>query len=68
MFGFAEVRYRGLKKNSHRRLVTRALANLFIGRRHRLRCQRAQCVANWPSKCAVSDNASGALITPHCGR
>ena len=43
-FGFAEVRCRGLKKNTHRLLVTCALANLFIGRRHLLRCQRAQCV------------------------
>jgi len=41
VFGFAKVRYRGLKKNAHRLLVTCALANLFIARRHLLRCQRA---------------------------
>lgn len=39
VFGFAKVRYRGLKKNAHRLLVTCALANLFIARRHLLRCQ-----------------------------
>ena len=38
VFGFAKVRYRGLKKNTHRLLVTCALANLFIARRHLLRC------------------------------
>src|SRR5690242_20499501 len=41
VFGFAKVRYRGLKKNTHRLLVTCALANLFIVRRHLLRCQGA---------------------------
>ena len=39
VFGFAKVRYRGLKKNTHRLLVTCALANLFTVRRHLLRCQ-----------------------------
>ena len=38
VFGFAKVRYRGLKKNAHRLLVTCALANLFMARRHLLRC------------------------------
>jgi len=42
VFGFAKVRYRGLTKNTHRRLVTCALANLFMARRHLLRCQRAK--------------------------
>ena len=37
VFGFAKVRYRGLNKNTHRLLVTCALANLFIARRHLLR-------------------------------
>jgi IS5 family transposase len=37
VFGFAKVRYRGLKKNLHLLLVTRALANLFISRRQLLR-------------------------------
>ena len=38
VFGFAKVRYRGLNKNTHRHLlVTCALANLFIARRHLLR-------------------------------
>jgi transposase, IS5 family len=31
VFGFAKVRYRGLKKNTHRLLVTCALANFFYG-------------------------------------
>ena len=30
VFGFAKVRYRGLTKNSHRLLVSCALANLFL--------------------------------------
>ncbi len=33
VFGFAKVRYRGLKKTAHRLIVTCALANLFIVRR-----------------------------------
>jgi len=41
IFGFAKVRYRGLKKNTHRLLVTCALANLFMARRHLLRRQQA---------------------------
>jgi IS5 family transposase len=41
VFGFAKVRYRGLKKNTHRLLVSCALANLFIRRRHLLHCQWA---------------------------
>ena len=41
VFGFAKVRYRELTKNTHRLLVTCALANLFMARRHLLRCQRA---------------------------
>ena len=40
VFGFAKVRYRGLNKNTHRLLVTCALANLFMARRHLLRCQQ----------------------------
>src|SRR5947209_9841620 len=40
-FRFAKWRYRGLKKNTHRLLVTCALANLFMMRRHLLRCQGA---------------------------
>ena len=38
VFGFAKVRYRGLKKNTHRLFVTYALANLFMARRHLRRC------------------------------
>jgi IS5 family transposase len=34
VFSFAKVRYRGLKKNAHRLIVTCALANLFMARRH----------------------------------
>ena len=41
VFGFAKVRYRGLKKNTHRLLVTCAPANLFMARRHLLCCQEA---------------------------
>jgi IS5 family transposase len=41
VFGFAKVRYRGLAKNTHRLVVTCALANLFMARRHLLRCQQA---------------------------
>jgi IS5 family transposase len=41
VFGFAKVRYRGLKKNTHRLLVTCALANLFTARRQLLGCQRS---------------------------
>jgi hypothetical protein len=35
------VRDRGLKKNTHRLLVTCAWANLFMARRHLLRGQEA---------------------------
>jgi len=41
VFGFAKVRYRGLAKNAHRLFVTCALANLFMARRHLLRCRAA---------------------------
>ena len=41
VFGFTKVRYRGLDKNAHRLFVTCALANLFMARRHLLRCQGA---------------------------
>ena len=41
VFGFAKVRYRGLKKNEHRLIVTCALANLFIVRRQLLRLGEA---------------------------
>lgn len=40
IFGFTKVRYRGLKKNTHRLLVSCALANLFIARRQLLRFQK----------------------------
>jgi transposase, IS5 family len=40
VFGFAKVRYRGLKKNGHRLIVACALANLFMARRHLLRGQQ----------------------------
>src|SRR5215470_1803464 len=40
VFGFVKVRYRGLAKNAHRLLVNCALANLFMARRHLLRCQQ----------------------------
>ena len=41
VFGFAKVRSRGLNKNLHRLLVTCALANLFMARRHLLHGQPA---------------------------
>jgi IS5 family transposase len=41
VFGFAKVRYRGLKKNEHRLVVTCALANLFMARRQLLRFKEA---------------------------
>jgi IS5 family transposase len=41
VFGFAKVRYRGLRKNLHRLLVTAALANLYTARRHLLRLSEA---------------------------
>jgi transposase, IS5 family len=37
VFGLAKVRYRGLRKNAHRLMITCALANLFIARRLLLR-------------------------------
>jgi len=43
VFGFAKVRYRGLRKNLHRLLVTAALTNLYMTRRHLLRCAGTQC-------------------------
>jgi transposase, IS5 family len=49
VFGFAKVRYRGLTKNTHRLLVTCALANLSIARRHLLRCLQT-CVSATPSE------------------
>jgi hypothetical protein len=40
------VRYRGLKKNDHRLIVTWALANVFMVRRQLLRFHAARCVPN----------------------
>ena len=37
IFSFTKVRYRGLKKNAHRLVVTCTLANLFMVRRQLLR-------------------------------
>jgi IS5 family transposase len=68
VFGFAKVRYRGLKKNTHRLLVTCALANLFMMRRRLLRCQGASCVRSLADKCAdIPKRHQHAPITPHCG-
>jgi IS5 family transposase len=41
VFGFAKVRYRGMKKNAHRLFVTCALANLYMVRRRLMRMQGA---------------------------
>ena len=49
MFGFAKVRYRGLKKNTHRLLVTCALANLFMTRWQLLRCKGRNVSATRPA-------------------
>ena len=49
VFGFAKVRYRGLKKNTHRLLVTCALANLFMTRRKLSGCQRRNVSATRPA-------------------
>src|SRR6516225_8069761 len=51
VLGLAKVRYRGLKKNAHRLIVTCALANLFMARRHLLRCQGAQSAGTAPVRC-----------------
>ena len=40
VFGFVKVRYRGLAKNTHRLIVTCALANLFMARRQLFRYQQ----------------------------
>jgi IS5 family transposase len=37
IFGFSEVRYRGIAKNAHRLFVTFALSNLYLSRRALLR-------------------------------
>ena len=37
IFGFVEVRYRGLEKNANRLFVTAALANLYLVKRRLLR-------------------------------
>jgi IS5 family transposase len=44
VFGLVQVRYRGLKKNTHRLVVTCAPANLIMARRHLLRCSGAESV------------------------
>jgi transposase, IS5 family len=41
IFGFAKVRYRGLRKNANRLFVTCALANLYLVRERLLRLQAA---------------------------
>ncbi len=50
IFGFTKVRYRGLKKKADRLLVTCALANLFMARRHR-------CAARRPSAPAAGQHS-----------
>src|SRR5215470_2879935 len=47
VFGFAKVRYRGLRKNTHRLLVTCALANLFMARRHLLRAANGRNLSDF---------------------
>lgn len=44
IFGFAKVRYRGLKKNGNRLFVVAALTNLFMARRYLFGIQGARCV------------------------
>jgi hypothetical protein len=69
VFGFAKVRYRGLKKNAHRLLVTCALANLFVragvccaARRRSvpaLRQRAARTIECAPSRRAVAHLVAG---------
>lgn len=44
IFGFAEVNYRGLKKNGNQLFVVAALPNSFVARRHLFKLQEARCV------------------------
>jgi hypothetical protein len=55
VFGFAKVRYRGLKKNAHRLLVSCALANVFMA------LAGTYCAAMWrnPSDLATDGCAHG---------
>ena len=57
MFGFAKVRYRGLKKNTHRLLVTCALANLFMARRQLLRARGVMCPQPGQRPCSSPNTA-----------
>jgi len=58
VFGFAKVRYRGLKKNTHRLLVTCALANLFMARRQLLRARGVMCPQPGQRPCSSPNTAS----------
>jgi len=66
VFGFAKVRYRGLKKNTHRLLVTCALANLFMVCRHLLLCHGIMCPQPGRHTCSHRCGAKTAPITPYC--
>jgi transposase, IS5 family len=59
-FGCARLRYRGLNKTAHRLLVTCALTNLFIARRH-LSVNRRSAPALRPN---ASPTARSARKTP----
>ncbi len=63
VFGFAKVRYRGLYRNAHRLLVTCALANRFIARRHLLRGQPVWCACTRP-KAVPTRRTTRKTVTP----
>jgi Transposase DDE domain len=67
VFGFAKVRYRGLKKNAHRLLVTCALANLLwhVGIYCAAMCRNLSNVAT--NGCAAADRKTNrGTYSHHC--
>jgi hypothetical protein len=67
LFGFVEVRYRGLKKNAYSLLVTCALANLFMARRRLLRFEvrKMSCPCYQPLRNYKCRTNSGDTVTPY---
>jgi hypothetical protein len=64
VFGFAKV-HRGLTKNTHRLLVTCALANLFMARRYLLRCKSRNLSDVATIGCAAADRKPITTPTPN---
>ena len=59
VFGSAKVRYRGLKKNTHRLLVTCVLANLFMVRRQTIGLPKGvMCLQPGRQPCSRPNTAS----------